>query len=299
MNRAFLSMLRRGTGLLPLAVLGGCEGVLRPTGPVGGEERLLLLDALGIMLVIVVPTILATLAFAWWFREGNPRARYRPDFAYSGRLELLTFSIPILTITFLSGLIWIGSHRLDPAKPLASKARPLEVQVVALDWKWLFIYPAQRVASVNRLVIPAGTPVHFAITSASVLNTFFVPGLGSQIYAMNGMATNLNLLASRPGILRGQSSHFSGDGFSDMMFWVHSVPPAEFGGWVRAVRGRGAMLDASAYQRLARQSKDVRPFNYGAADPALFQRIVMQQLPPSAGPQTGRGGPQTSPGEQG
>jgi cytochrome o ubiquinol oxidase subunit 2 len=286
----------RWLGAVPACLLlAGCgNGVLAPEGQVGKADRLLMLDALGIMLAIVVPTILATLAFAWWFREGNKRARYRPDFAYSGRIELLTWSIPIITIVFLGGLIWIGSHRLDPARPL-SKEKPLEVQVVALDWKWLFIYPEQGVASVNRLVIPAGHPVHFAITSASVMNTFFVPRLGSQIYAMNGMATNLHLQADRPGLFRGQSSHYSGDGFSDMMFWVHAVPPAEFNGWANKVRGHGPVLDATAYRLLARQSHDVKPFDFGTADPLLFNRVVTQSIAPAAGPDQGRGGPQVSP----
>lgn len=296
MIRQHPSRLGRLAGAAWLLALAGCDGVLAPKGPVGANDRLILLDALGIMLAIVVPTIVATLAFAWWFREGNARARYRPDFAYSGRLELIVWSIPILTIIFLGGLIWMGSHRLDPARPLPSRTKPLEVQVVALDWKWLFIYPEQRVASVNQLVIPAGVPVHFALTSASVMNVFFVPQLGSQIYAMNGMATNLNLQADRPGLFRGQASHFSGDGFSDMVFKVRAVAPADFVGWINSVRGQGPVLDMGNYQRLAKQSQNVKPFTFRAADPALFQRIVMLAVPPSAGPQQGRGGPQVSPG---
>ena len=286
---------RRAAAMLALAT-AACAGPMDPAGPVARANRLILFDALGIMLAIVVPTIVATIAFAWWFREGNTRAKYRPDFVYSGRLELIIWAIPILTILFLGGVIWIGSHQLDPAKPLASKVKPLEVQVVSLDWKWLFIYPAQGVASVNELAIPAGVPVHFALTSSSVMNTFFVPQLGSQIYTMNGMATNLNLQADRPGEYRGQSSHFSGDGFSDMVFTVRALPPAGFAGWVNAARAGGPVLDAPGYRALARQSKKVAPFTYRAVQPNLFQAVVMQQLPPAAGPQEGRGGPQTSPG---
>ena len=145
------------------------------------------------------PTIAATLAFAWWFRATNTRAAYLPDFAYSGRLELIVWAIPVLVIMLLGGVIWIGSHELDPAKPLASKTPPLDIQVVSLDWKWLFIYPNQGVASVNQLVLPAGVPIHFSLTSGSVMNAFFVPQLGSMIYTMNGMTTQLNLRADTPG----------------------------------------------------------------------------------------------------
>src|ERR1700691_5009900 len=162
---------------VPLALEGCHTAILSPAGPIGAADRTILLDALAIMLAIVVPTILATLAFAWWFRASNVRARRLPTWAYSGRLELVVWSIPALVVFFLGGIAWIGSHLLDPARPLESSVKPLEVEVVSLDWKWLFIYPEQRVGSVNRLVVPTGVPVHFRITSASVFNVFFVPRL--------------------------------------------------------------------------------------------------------------------------
>ena len=279
-------------------LLAGCSSasILRPAGPVGEQDRLIMLDALAIMLAIVVPTILATLAFAWWFRAGNKRAKYLPEWSYSGRLELIIWSIPLLTILFLGGVIWVGSHQLDPAKPLASREPPLEVQVVALDWKWLFIYPAQGVASVNQLVVPAGRPVHFSLTSASVMTAFFVPRLGSQIYVMNGMASQLHLQADKPGNYFGMASHFSGDGYSDMQFTVHAVPQAGFDAWAAGARGAGPALDVPAYKALSRQSQNVRPFTYRAVAPNLFDAVVRQVLPPASGPQEGRGGPQVSPG---
>ncbi|MGH6878968.1 MAG: cytochrome ubiquinol oxidase subunit II, partial [Rhizomicrobium sp.] len=159
------------------------QSVLAPAGPVGAGDRIILFDAAAIMLAIVVPTMLATIGCAWWFRASNARAAYRPNWTYSGRLELLVWSIPTLVIFFLGGVTWIGSHQLDPFAPLASRVKPLEIDVIALDWKWLFIYPRQGVASINRLVVPAGTPLHFRITSATVFNDFFIPQLGSQIYA--------------------------------------------------------------------------------------------------------------------
>jgi cytochrome o ubiquinol oxidase subunit 2 len=247
------------------------------------------------MLAIVVPTIAATLAFAWWFRASNTRATYLPDFEYSGRIELIVWSIPLLTVILLGGVAWIGSHDLDPAKPLASDAPPLEVQGVSLDWKWLFIYPSQRVASVNQLVVPAGVPLHFSLTSASVMNAFFIPQLGSMIYTMNGMRTQLNLRADTPGTFRGQSSHYSGDGFSDMHFDVQAVPAEQFTAWVEGARNTGPVLDAQSYAALAKQSIDANPFTFRSADPELFQQIVTQKLPPGPGPQTGHPDASVSP----
>jgi cytochrome o ubiquinol oxidase subunit 2 len=269
--------------------LTGCQAaVLDPRGVVGLADKTILIDSLAIMLAIVVPTIAATLVFAWWFRAGNTRATYLPDFAYSGRLELIVWAIPVLVIILLGGVCWIGSHELDPAKPLASDTPPLEVQVVSLDWKWLFIYPGQHIASVNQLVIPAGVPVHFALTSASVMSVFFVPQLGSMIYTMNGMTTQLNLQADAPGTFQGLSAHYNGDGFSDMHFEVRAVPAEKFGAWVEATRNKGPTLDPATYATLARQTLHTTPFTYGSAAPGLFQQIATQKLPPGPGPSTGR-----------
>jgi cytochrome o ubiquinol oxidase subunit 2 len=196
----------------------------------------------------------------------------------------------------LGGVAWIGSHDLDPAKPLASDTPPLEVQGVSLDWKWLFIYPNERVASVNKLVVPTGQPIHFSLTSASVMNAFFIPQLGSMIYTMNGMTSQLNLRADAPGTFRGLSSHYSGDGFSDMHFDVQAVPAEQFTAWIDATRKAGGpILDAGSYAALAKQSKNISPFTFGAADPGVFQQIVTQKLPPGPGPQTGRPDPSVSP----
>src|SRR6195952_2327230 len=205
--------------LIGAAMLSGCsEGVLDPKGPVAAAERLILFNSLGIMLVIVLPTILATLGVAFWFRAANGRARYRPNFAYSGRLEVLVWSIPAMTVLLVGGVAWIGSHDLDPHKPIASSVSPVSIQVVSLDWKWLFIYPELGIASVNQLAIPVATPVNFKLTSSGVMNSFFVPQLGSQIYTMAGMVTRLNVQADHAGTYRGLSAQYSGGGFSDMHF---------------------------------------------------------------------------------
>jgi cytochrome o ubiquinol oxidase subunit 2 len=264
----------------------GCGApVLTPAGPVGQGDVEVMFDAVALMLTIVVPTILLTLGFAWWYRASNKRAKRLPTFVYSGRIELVVWAIPLLTIMFLGGMIWIGSHDLDPAKPLDPRGgKPLEVQVVSLDWKWLFIYPEEGVASVNTLEAPVGRPIHFQLTSASVMNAFFVPQLGSMIYTMNGMADNLNLQADKPGDYQGLSAMISGDGFADMHFVLHAVTPGQYAAWIAAAKAAGPTLDAAGYAVLSRQGVNTTPFTYRAVQPGLFQAIVSQQIAPAPGP---------------
>jgi cytochrome o ubiquinol oxidase subunit II len=265
--------------------LAGCSGgVLDPQGPIGDADATILLDSVGIMLAIVIPTIIGLLVFAWWFRAGNTRARYQPNWAYSGRIELIVWSIPVLVILFLGGVIWIGSHDLDPYQPIPSPTKPLEVQVVSLDWKWLFIYPEEGVASVNEVVVPAGRPVHFSLTSASVMNMFFVPQLGSMIATMYGMVTQLHLQAAHPGDFYGESAQLSGDGFSDMHFMLRAVSDDDFAHWIATARQAGPALDKDAYRGLLRQSQHVRPYTFRTVEPGLFEAIVTQKLPPGEGP---------------
>jgi cytochrome o ubiquinol oxidase subunit 2 len=282
---------REATHALILAAglaLGGCrqDSVLTPIGPIGSGEKIILLDSVAIMLAIVIPTMIATGVIAWWFRASNARAKRDLDFVYSGRLELIVWSIPAVTVLFLGGLAWIGAHELDPAQRPASHAQPLEVQVVALDWKWLFIYPRQGVASVNRLVAPVGTPLRLRLTSASVMNTLFAPEVGSQIYAMNGMVATLWWQVDKPGVFAGRSNMFSGDGFPGMSFEIDAITPAQFAAWAAAAKGKGPTLDGAAYRALSVQSDHVRPYAYGAVTPGLFGQVVMQVLPPGPGPAT-------------
>jgi cytochrome o ubiquinol oxidase subunit 2 len=268
--------------LIGAALLGGCsEGVLDPKGPIASAERQILFNSLGIMLAIVIPTIVATLGVAYWFRSSNPRARYLPDFKYSGRLELLVWSIPAMTVLLVGGVAWVGAHDLDPRKPIVSTTKPITVQVVSLDWKWLFIYPEQGIASVNQLTIPAGTPVSFQLTSSNVMNSFFVPQLGSQIYTMAGMVTRLHLQADHPGTYRGLSAQYSGAGFSAMRFTVDSVPDDQFARWIDATRGSGPTLDTRTYAELAKPSEAVAPFTYRAVAPGLFDGIVSSVMQPA------------------
>jgi cytochrome o ubiquinol oxidase subunit 2 len=234
------------------------------------------------MLVVVVPVIILTLAFAWWYRASNKRATYSPDWAYSGHVELVIWSIPAMVVILLSGVMWASSHLLDPARRIPSDAKPIRIEVVSLDWKWLFIYPDLEVAAINELVVPSGTPVEFMLTSGTVMNSFLVPQLGSQIYTMPGMTTYLNLMADRPGDYAGLSAQFSGDGFSDMRFMLRAVPAADFQSWLARTRGAGTALDADTYSQLARTASTAQSQTYSGVDPMLFEHIVQTTARPLA-----------------
>jgi cytochrome o ubiquinol oxidase subunit II len=269
--------LLRSLVVCAAVLVASCQpaGILDPQGPIASAQRMLLINSMEIMLVVVVPVILATLAFAWWYRSSNTRAsRSDDDQAYEGRLEFVVWSIPTLVVILLGGVIWISSHLLDPRAPIPSGSPPLEIEVVSLDWKWLFIYPGQGIAAVNQLVVPTETPVRFRLTSATVMNSFFVPQLGSQIYTMPRMTTHLNLLAQLPGEFPGFSANFSGAGFADMRFIAKAVSARDFPDWVAKVRASGAALDIPAYNALAKPSIAVPPTTYRAVDPALFEAIV-------------------------
>jgi cytochrome o ubiquinol oxidase subunit 2 len=258
--------------------------VLDPKGPIGAADATILIDSVGIMLAVVLPTIVAIFAFVFWFRASNARANYRPRWAHSGRIEMVVWSIPTLTIILLGGVAWIGAHQLDPAKPIEGSHRTLTIQVVSLDWKWLFIYPDQKIATVNTLTVPVGAALQFELTSASVMNAFFIPQLGSMIYTMNGMTSRLNLQADHVGTYRGLSSHFSGDGFSGMSFDVNAVPDSDFDAWARTADGVDRTLDARTYSELTQPSKKNEKAIYRLDDPHLFDAIVTQKLPPGPGP---------------
>jgi cytochrome o ubiquinol oxidase subunit 2 len=261
--------------------MSACDrGILDPVGPVGQAEKTILINSTAIMLAIIIPTMIATVAFAWWFRRGNSKAEYRPDWEYSGAIELVVWAIPALTIMLLGGITWIGSHDLEPSKPLNSQVKPVRVEVVSLDWKWLFIYPDQGIATVNQLVVPAGTPVEYQLTSATVWNVFFVPQFGTMIYTMPRMTTRLHLQADRQGVYDGLSAHFSGDGFPGMEFKAHVVPANDFAAWAQGARGKGLVLDGKGYADLLKPSSYVKPITYGGVAPGLFDSIVANRAPP-------------------
>jgi cytochrome o ubiquinol oxidase subunit 2 len=276
--RPWHSGLLRWLAVCAAVLLASCQGILDPQGPIASAELLLLLNSTAIMLVVVVPVILATFGFAWWYRSSNALASRSLDESFEGRLEFVIWSIPALIVILLGGVIWIGSHQLDPRAPIPADAKPLRVEVVALDWKWLFIYPDQGIAAVNQLLIPVGTPVDFRLTSATVMNSFFIPQLGSQIYTMGGMTTHLNLLADTPGEYPGFSANFSGDGFAEMRFIAKAAPASDFDAWVAQVRGSGSALDDAGYAALAKPSKAVPPATYRSVEPNLFERIIDQTV---------------------
>ena len=256
--------------------LGG--GVLDPQGPIAAGDAQILQNATAIMLMIVVPTIFATLAYAWWFRASNVKAEYLPDWEYSGRIEMIVWGIPLLVVLFLSGVVWIGSHDLEPSRPIDAGTKPVEVQVVSLDWKWLFIYPQQGVASVNELVLPAGAPTHFSLTSGTVMNMFFVPQLGSMIATMNGMVTHLYLKADHPGEFYGQSAQYSGAGFSDMYFRVRALAQGDFERWAQQARTESRTLDEPSYRALLHERATSPALSYGNVAPDLFDEIARREI---------------------
>jgi cytochrome o ubiquinol oxidase subunit II len=261
--------------LLGCTMLASChEGPLDPQGPVGQAERVILYDATGIMLAVVIPVIVLTLVFAWWFRAGNRRATYRAEWEYSGRIELIIWAIPALVVLFLGGMAWISSHELDPPKPLQSAAAPLEVEVISLDWRWLFIYPREHIATVNYLVIPTDVPVHFRLTSTSVMNSFFIPQLGSQIYTMPGMTTQLNLEADKPGTYPGISAQFSGPGFSDMRFSVHVESSEGFASWIAHTREQAGVLDETSFNELVVPTRAEGELTYGSVSQDPFRSVA-------------------------
>lgn len=273
---------RRGFGfgwaLPPLAVaLGGCDYVLMdPRGQVGMSERDLILGSTGWMLLVVLPAIVMAIWFAWWFRASNRRARYAPDWHRSNRLEAVVWGVPALIVVAMGITAWRSTHALDPFRPLDHPAKHLEIQVVALDWKWLFIYPEQGVASVNEVAIPVGVPVAFSVTSDTVMNSFFIPQLGSQIYAMGGMRSKVHLIADVAGDYRGMSSQFSGRGFSGMTFRVLAEPEAGFSRWVERTRSVQRHLDGESFAALAEPSVRHPVEHFGTVAPGLFDAILQK-----------------------
>ena len=263
-----------GGATLGTSLIGCSSALLDPHGPIGRQEKIILIDSTAIMLAIIIPVMIATLLFAWWFRAGNLRAKRQLDWAYSGRIEFVVWAIPALVIMFLGGIAWLSSHDLDPPRPIESSVTPLDINVVSLDWKWLFIYPDAGIASINKLVLPTGTPVRFHMTSASVMNSFFIPQLGSQVYTMAGMATRLNLLVDDPGVYHGLSAQFSGAGFSDMTFDVAALSRQDFEQWLDTARTQGGSLDAAAYATLMHPSVRDPQHTFATVPTGFFEAIL-------------------------
>lgn len=267
-------------GLLPflgMLLLGGCNMTLMdPKGQIGIQERDLILTATGMMLLVVIPVIVMTLAFAWRYRASNTKATYAPKWAHSGKIEVVVWGVPLVIVAALSVLIWKTSHELDPYKPLESNVKPIEIDVVALDWKWLFIYPEQGIATVNEIKFPANTPVNFRITSDSAMTSFFIPGLGGQIYAMAGMETKLHLISNENHVYDGMAANLSGEGFSDQKFKAYATTPEDFNNWVEQVKKAPQQLEMADFKELAKPSVKNPVGYYASVKPDLFQTIIDQ-----------------------
>ena len=275
-----------------VTLLGGCNTiVMHPFGDIAAQQSHLVVVATCLMLIIIVPVIAFTLLFAWRYRHSNHGAVYDPDWNHSTHLELLIWGAPLLIIIALGLVTWISTHTLDPYRPLqrldARRAvpagtKPLVVEVVALDWKWLFIYPAQGVASVNELVTPIDVPIRFKLTASTVMNSFYVPALAGQIYAMPGMETALQAVINQPGVFDGFSANYSGAGFSDMRFKFHGVSQTGFEQWVAAAKAGGTTLDRPAFLQLEKPSVRSPVLHFGTVAPDLYSAILNRCVVPGS-----------------
>jgi cytochrome o ubiquinol oxidase subunit 2 len=287
---SLLPILRRSALLVLALLLAGCNMVvLNPSGDIAAQQGRLVVISTLLMLLIIVPVIALTLLFAWRYRQSNTEATYKPDWDHSTQLELVIWAAPLLIIIALGALTWISTHTLDPYRPLdriaegrktPEGAQPLVVEVVALDWKWLFFYPEQGIATVNEMAAPVDRPIQFKITASSVMNAFYVPALAGMIYAMPGMETKLHAVINQPGVYDGFSANYSGAGFSGMRFKFHGVPRAEFDNWVQKAKAEGKTLNRDDYLKLERPSEREPVRRYASVAPGLYDAILNRCVEP-------------------
>lgn len=283
-----LKAFRKFSGLAAMAMAAGLTGcskaiVLHPAGDIAAQQGQMVVTATLLMLIIIVPVIALTLLFAWKYRQGNTNAEYDPEWHHSTSLELVIWTVPLLIIIALGALTWIGTHKLDPyrpldridaQRPLPEGVKPLEVQVVAMDWKWLFFYPEQGIATVNELAAPVDRPIRFKITATSTMNAFYVPDLAGMIYAMPGMQTELNAVINRTGVFKGLSSHYSGSGFSGMTFKFHGLSNEDFAQWVSKAKTEGTALDRSTYLQLVKPSERDPVQRFASVEAGLYEKVL-------------------------
>jgi len=275
-----------------VAPLCGCDTVvLNPSGDIAARQADLVVVSTVLMLLIIVPVIVLTLSFAWYYRQSNKEATYTPDWDHSIPLELVIWAAPLLIIIALGAVTWISTHTLDPYRQLKVidseraipvQTKPLTVQVVALDWKWLFVYPEQGIAVVNEMAAPVDVPIDFQITSESVMNSFFIPALAGQIYAMPGMQTQLHAVINRPGTYEGFSANYSGAGFSGMSFRFYGMGAEDFDRWVQQNKDAGGALDRDQYLALRRPSEREPVRRYATVAPGLYEAILNRCVEPGA-----------------
>lgn len=279
-----------GSILLVLAVLvvfwvlirNNSFDVLQPAGVVGDKQLELIIFASVLSLIVIVPVFVMTFLIVWKYRESNKNNKsYHPEWRGSKIAEAIWWGIPFILITILGVTIWTSSHELDPYRELDSDKKPLKVQVIALDWKWLFIYPEQNIASVNYLHIPVDRPINFDITSDAPMNSFWIPKLGGQVYAMSGMNTQLHLEAHTKGDFTGKSANISGEGYSGMNFTTRVGTEADFEKWVGEIKSSGSPLTAKGYEQLAKPSQNVAPIYYSSRPTELYDTVIMKYMMPA------------------
>src|SRR5450830_292577 len=280
----FSHLIRRGLIFLPAILLAGCNTVvLNPSGDIASQQGRLIVISTILMLLIIVPVIALTVLFAWRYRKSNTAARYEPEWDHSTQLELVIWGAPLLIIIALGLLTWISTHTLDPYRPLSrldadrpisASTKTMTVEVVALDWKWLFIYPELGIATVNELAAPVDVPIHFKITASTVMNSFFIPALAGQIYAMPGMQTSLNAVINEAGEFDGFSANYSGAGFSGMRFKFHGLSGADFEKWVQTNKNAGSTLGRAEYLKLEQPSERDPVQRFASVAPDLYNAIL-------------------------
>jgi cytochrome o ubiquinol oxidase subunit 2 len=278
MNRNRYSVFLGLSSLCAAALLGGCSRMLvfDPKGPVGAAERFVIIVAIAFMLIVVIPVVTMVFWFPRKYRASNTQATYAPKWSRSTKIELIVWLVPAVIVTALGALVWKATFHLDPYKPIDAGVKPISIEAVSLDWKWLFIYPDRQIATVNQLVFPVNVPVSFRLTSSTVMTSFFIPQLGSQIYAMAGMQTRLHLMADEQGAYAGQNQQFSGRGYADMNFKAIATSREQFEAWVQKVKQAPEKLDLARYEDLQKPGIGYPVAHFSWVKPGLFDHIVRQ-----------------------
>jgi cytochrome o ubiquinol oxidase subunit II len=281
MNRKKYFVFAGFSSLCAATLLAGCSTILLfdPKGPIGEAERFVIIAAIVLMLIVVIPVFIMAFWFARKYRASNTESTYMPKWSHSAKIEFFMWAVPIAIVTVLAILAWTSTHSLDPYKPIHSVEKPINIEAISLDWKWLFIYPDQDIATVNQITFPVNVPVSFKLTSDTVMTSFFIPQLGSQIYAMAGMQTRLHLLADKPGTYAGHNQQFSGRGYAGMHFKANAVSREEFQTWVQQIRQSPEKLDLDRYEKLANPSVGDPVTYFSSVKPDLFEHIMRKSDP--------------------
>lgn len=267
---------------LKILLTQGNIQLFNPQGLIAFQQRNLLLVYVGLMLIIVIPVLIAGYFIAWKYRSSNTKAKFTPEAKHSIFSEVVVWALPTIIVIIMSVITWNATHQIDPHKAIQSNVKPLTIQVIALQWKWLFIYPEQGIATVNYIMFPEKTPLTFTLTADGPFSSFWIPQLGGQLYAMTGMSQSLHLIADTQGEFRGSNAEISGPGFAGMKFIAKSVSQREFELWVDSVKKSPHALTLEEYEKLAKPSEDTPPIFYASTEGDIFNTIMMRfMVPPS------------------